>query len=83
MNSETIPFYLGKLEALVTENNGYFALGKLTWADVFFTAVLDYLNYMAKFDLIENYPNLKKVTETVLALDGIKEWVAKRPKTDL
>lgn len=83
LNEETIPFYLKKLEALVDENNGYFALGRLTWADIFFTAILDYLNYMAKMDLLENYPKLKKLTETVFALDGIKQWVEKRPKTDL
>lgn len=83
LNNETIPFYLSKLDALAGENNGYFALGKLTWADLYFTAILDYLNYMAKMDLIADRPNLKKVVDNVLALDGIKQWIEKRPKTDL
>lgn len=56
---------------------------QLTWADVYFTAVLDYLNYMAKQDLTANHPNLKQVVENVLNVEGIKNWIAKRPKTDL
>ncbi len=83
LNSETIPYYLGKLDAMVAENNGYFALGRLTWADLYFAAVLDYLNYMTKTDLISNHANLKKNVANVLALDGIKQWVEKRPKSDL
>ncbi|KAG5680355.1 hypothetical protein PVAND_009865 [Polypedilum vanderplanki] len=83
LDNETIPFYLEKLDSIVAANNGHFALGKLTWADLYFTAILDYLNYMAKTDLIANHENLKKVVATVLALDGIKQWVEKRPQTDL
>lgn len=30
LTNETIPFYLEKLDAIVKENNGYFALGKVT-----------------------------------------------------
>lgn len=83
LNNETIPFYLDKLESIVEANNGHFALGKLTWADLYFTAILDYLNYMAKIDLIADRPNLKKLVDSVLALEGIKNWIAKRPKTEL
>lgn len=56
---------------------------QLTWADVFFTALLDTLSFFVKRDMIEGYPNLQAVTENVLAIDSIKEWVAKRPVTDL
>lgn len=83
LDNETIPFYLDKLDAMVAANNGYFALNRLTWADLYFTAILDYLNFMAKKDLTDKHSNLKKVVETVLALDGIKEWVAKRPQTEV
>jgi hypothetical protein len=38
---------------------------------------------MAKTDLIAKHENLKKVVASVLALDGIKDWVAKRPQTEL
>lgn len=82
MEKETLPFYLGKLEAFVKENNGHLALGKLTWADVYFAAGLDYLNYMMERDITDGYPGLKKVVESVLKIESIAKWVAKRPVTE-
>jgi len=83
LNTEVIPFYLEKLDNLAKDNNGHLALGKLTWADVYLAGVLDYLNYMAKTDLLENHANLKKVVDTVYALEPIKAWLEKRPQTDV
>ncbi|XP_056647762.1 glutathione S-transferase-like [Diorhabda carinulata] len=77
---ETVPFYIERLEAKVKDNDGYFACKKLTWADLYFVAILGYLNFMLGKDLIENAPNLQKLKEKVLALPNIKAWVAKRPK---
>ncbi|KAF0773648.1 glutathione S-transferase-like [Aphis craccivora] len=77
--NETIPFYMDKFEKSIEENNGYFVNGKLTWADLFFVAILDYLNFMAKIDLLEGRPNLKALKEKVLEVPQIKAWVAKRP----
>lgn len=56
---------------------------QLTWADFYLAGIIDYLNYMAKFDLLEKYPNLKAVVDNVNGLDAIKVWIAKRPVTDL
>lgn len=56
---------------------------QLTWADLYFTAILDYMDYMVKGDLVEKHANLKAVRDNVLALPAIKEWIAKRPKTDI
>lgn len=36
LNEETLPFYLEKLDALVKENNGHFALGKVSDTFVIF-----------------------------------------------
>ncbi|KAL5243343.1 hypothetical protein ACI65C_010753 [Semiaphis heraclei] len=77
--NETIPFYMDKFEKSVEENNGYFVNGKLSWADLFFVAILDYLNFMAKIDVLEGRPKLKALKEQVLAVPQIKAWVAKRP----
>lgn len=55
----------------------------MTWADLYFVAVLDYLNFMAKRDIVAGHPNLKKLVDNVLGLDSIKKWVAKRPVTEL
>lgn len=79
-------FALGRVRS-VDDSGGMslilYLFQQLTWADVFFTALLDTLNFFVKRDMIEGYPNLKAVTENVLAIDSIKEWVAKRPTTDL
>lgn len=56
---------------------------QLTWADIYFAGILDYLNYMVKVDLIEKYPNLKRVVEGVTSLEQIKAWLEKRPQTDV
>lgn len=82
LNAETIPFYLDKLEEMAKENNGHLALKRRTWADLYFTACCEYMNYASKMDLVSKHPNLKKVTENVLAIDSIKSWVAKRPVTE-
>ncbi|XP_050440184.1 glutathione S-transferase-like [Adelges cooleyi] len=78
---ETIPFYMDKFESIVAENKGYFVNGKLTWADLFFVAVLDYLNYMAGIDLLDGRPQLQALKATVVAIPQIKAWIAKRPVT--
>ncbi|KAL4130775.1 hypothetical protein QTP88_008164 [Uroleucon formosanum] len=77
--NETVPFYMDKFEKIVEENNGYFVNGKLSWADLFFVAILDYLNFMVKIDLLEGRPKLKALKEQVLEIPQIKAWVAKRP----
>lgn len=51
----------------------------MSWADLFFVAVLDYLNYMSKIDLLEGRTNLQALKEKVLALPQIKSWIEKRP----
>ena len=79
---ETLPFYLPRLEAIAKSNNGHLAAGKLTWADIYFVALLDYLSFMVGKKLIADCPTLLKLEEKVLNLPGIKEWVAKRPVTD-
>lgn len=60
-------------------NNNYYFF-QLSYADIFFVALLDYINYMLKFDLVEKYPNLQKVKENVTAVPAIKEWIERRPK---
>lgn len=56
---------------------------QLTWADIYFAGILDYLNYMAKTDLIEKHPNLNRVVKAVNELEQIKAWLEKRPQTDV
>lgn len=79
--NETLPYYLEKLEKIVENGNGYLALGKLTWADVYFIAILDYLNHLIGGDLLENRPHLQKLRVNVTNIPSIKSWVDKRPDT--
>ncbi|XP_046680424.1 glutathione S-transferase-like [Homalodisca vitripennis] len=80
--STTIPFYLSRLESQVKENNGFLANGKLSWADVYFAALSDYLNWMnGSKEILVGYPNLQALKAKIFALPKIKEYVAKRPIT--
>lgn len=83
LNNEVIPFYLTKLNVIAKENNGHLVLGKPTWADVYFAGILDYLNYLTKTNLLENFPNLQDVVNKVLDNDNIKAYIAKRPITEV
>ncbi|XP_065201773.1 glutathione S-transferase isoform X2 [Planococcus citri] len=76
---ELVPFYIERLDEQVKKNGGYFVGGKLTWADIFFVALLDYLNDMSGYDIIEKAENLKALKDKVLAVPKIKAWVDKRP----
>jgi prostaglandin-H2 D-isomerase / glutathione transferase len=78
---ETLTFYLKRLEAIAKENNGHLALNKLTWADLWFTAVLDYLKLLNERDILDGYPNLQQVVDNTLAIENIKNWVKIRPIT--
>lgn len=82
LESKTIPFYLKKLEQMAEENKGHLALKRTTWADFYFTGMVNYLNFIAKTDLTAKNPNLQKVVDNVLAIKNVKEWVEKRPKND-
>ncbi|KAJ3663079.1 hypothetical protein Zmor_007388 [Zophobas morio] len=79
---DTIAFYLPRLEAIVKKNKGYFALGRLTWADFYFAAVSPAFDLVIGEDILASYPNMKSVREKVNALPAIKKWIEVRPKTD-
>lgn len=82
VKSETVPFFLNKLEAIAEQNNGHFALKKFTWADVYYTGMIRYLGKLVgSEDLTANYQNLRKVAENTESVPGIKEWVSSRPQT--
>lgn len=81
IQNETVPFFLNKLETIAKQNDGHFALQKFTWADVYFTGMVHYLNIISGVDLTENRPYLKKVIANTESAPGIKQWIDKRPKT--
>ncbi|KAK5639828.1 hypothetical protein RI129_010639 [Pyrocoelia pectoralis] len=78
---ETLPYYLERFEPLAKSKGGYLAVGKLTWADIYFVATLESLCPSMGKNLIENCPTLQNLQKRILNLPGIKEWIAKRPVT--
>jgi len=48
-------------------------------ADIHFVAILDFLNLLAKVDLLEGRPNLQAHKIKILDIPQIKSWIAKRP----
>ncbi|XP_011702075.1 PREDICTED: glutathione S-transferase-like [Wasmannia auropunctata] len=79
---EIVPYYLERLDAQVKKNGGYFVGGALTWADLTFVGLLDYLNLMMKEDIVEKYENLKQLQKKVEEVPAIKKWIQKRPASN-
>lgn len=77
--NEELPFYQTRLDNMAKENNGHLALGCLTWADIYFVGLLDFLDTMAGIDITEGYPNLQAVKNNVMIIPDIKEWIDTRP----
>ncbi|KAJ8664899.1 hypothetical protein QAD02_006561 [Eretmocerus hayati] len=82
VSKQIVPFYIQRLDEQVKKNGGYFVGGKLSWADLVFVALLDYLNYIAGYDIIAEAHNLKSLKEKILTEPKIAAWVAKRPDTE-
>ncbi|KAG8283970.1 hypothetical protein J6590_003661 [Homalodisca vitripennis] len=81
--NEIVPFYMKKLDDHVAKNNGYLANGKFSWADLYYGALSDCLNYLLGTEITDGYPNMKALKEKIFALPAIKAWVDKRPPDDL
>ncbi|CAI6346405.1 unnamed protein product [Macrosiphum euphorbiae] len=77
--NEIIPLYMNKFENIVSENDGYFVNGKLSCADIYFAAIIDFFSYLGKVDLLENRPKLQALKKKIYEIPQIKSWIAKRP----
>ncbi|GLG94924.1 Glutathione S-transferase [Gryllus bimaculatus] len=53
----------------------------LSWEDLYFAAITEFLKGGLEVDFISQYPNLKVLAEKVWNLPRIKAWREKRPKT--
>ncbi|KAF5279386.1 hypothetical protein FQA39_LY05496 [Lamprigera yunnana] len=80
--SETLPFYLERLEAIAKSNHGHLALKKLTWVDFYFAGLLDYFQFMLEKNILEEYVNLKEVVNNVMTIPSVKEWIDQRPHSE-
>nr|WOZ07762.1 glutathione S-transferase GSTs7 [Agrotis ipsilon] len=78
--SKTVfPDFLGKLNAVIEKNNGYLALGKLTWGDFYLAGLLDGIKTMVRdqeFD--KKYPAIQKVVDNVYSVPKVKAYSESR-----
>ncbi|KAJ3636069.1 hypothetical protein MTP99_008909 [Tenebrio molitor] len=79
--NETIPYYMGRFEALAEKNKGHLALARLTWADFYFTSFAPSFDPFTGEDTFAKYPNLQALIDKVHAIPAVKKWIAERPKT--
>nr|CAD7430497.1 unnamed protein product [Timema monikensis] len=56
---------------------------QLTWVDIYFVGIIDTLTAILKVDILEGYPHIKALKESVLNTPNIKAWVDKRPITQM
>lgn len=76
----TIPKYLNKFEAIQIANGGDFLVGQsVTWADLWVANILENLQLTIAADILESYPNLKKLKDAFFAIPSVKAWIDKRP----
>ncbi|XP_049856606.1 glutathione S-transferase-like isoform X1 [Schistocerca gregaria] len=70
--NESLPFLLPRLDKMVKENGGYLANSKLSWADLYFVALIDYLKAIIGFDITKGYSNLAALEKTVLEIPAVE-----------
>jgi len=78
---EIIPRYFAKWDKILHINRGFLVGKRFSYADFCIASYLQIYNETFGRGLFENFPSLKAHQELVFNTPGIKEWVAKRPKT--
>ena len=83
LEETVLPHFLGALEKLAASNtcaDGWFYGEKVSYVDFLFTTIISYIQVKAP-NVLDNFPALKKLTESVLKLPNIAKWVKERPET--
>jgi len=52
---------------------------QLTWADLYFAAIVDSWTDSTKINILEDYSSLQHIKNTVFGIPQIKTWVETRP----
>ena len=78
---KNIPQYLGKLNELALNNNGFLWGGKLTWADLYAHQIIQWLEDKTS-DILVPYPHVSKVKMNVEKDPNIAVWLKNRPKAN-
>jgi len=78
------PRYLGALEKRAAGNNsadGWIIGQRFTYADISIYLMCTYVEFRGG-ENVDEYPNLKKIKESVEKLPAIAKWLKERPETD-
>jgi len=78
--------HFANLEKFLEANNagnGFFVGDSITWADLSWIAVLDWIYFLKFGPLVESFPKLAALRGRVEANPRIAEWMRKRPKYDI
>lgn len=81
LKADVFPKYLKKFNQILEKNGGKYFVGKnITVVDI---NIGNYLQIFSEIydGLLDAYPLVKAHQATVFNTPGIKEWIAKRPKT--
>jgi len=79
--NETVPKYFKVWEKVLESNGGKLVGNNFTYADFSIASYIDVINDLNGGKLLEGFPALKSHFDSVFAARGIKDHVAKRPKT--
>ena len=81
LGKEILPVYLKQFETKLAQSSSGFMIGdSLTWVDLYFTVLLEWLGEK-KDALLAFFPKAKALDEKIRGHPKIAEWIAKRPVT--
>jgi len=78
--------HMANLQKLLEANNGgngFFVGDSITWADLAWLGVINWIYFLKFGPLVESFPKLAALRGRVEANPRIAEWIRKRPKYDI
>ena len=84
LDEKHLPFYLSFLEKCITTNaapEGWLFGKKVTYVDLRLTLSVEFVQKFSD-KILESYPGILKLKQSVLALPNIDKWIKERPQTD-
>uniref|UniRef100_A0A6P7HEE7 glutathione transferase n=1 Tax=Diabrotica virgifera virgifera TaxID=50390 RepID=A0A6P7HEE7_DIAVI len=81
-SKQVLPVYFGKLEEHAKKHNGYIVFDRMSWADILFVCVYEFLVPCVGKEAVSAYPSLQQVLKNVLATKGINKYIKNRPAVE-
>ncbi|CAH0583179.1 unnamed protein product [Chrysodeixis includens] len=77
IEEETVDFFFSRFEKHLEENGGFF-VGKLSWVEFVLAGIVEASNLFLGIEVDKKYPYVRKVTEKIRNLPGVKEYIKSR-----